>query len=81
MHDENKFNNPHVDSFIKHKVCIVYLNDSDGDTFIFDNFKNIIKRVTPKKGRVLIMNGNLIHTSSHPIKSKFRIVLNINFQH
>tara|TARA_Y100001938_G_scaffold136285_1_gene198968 strand:- start:1346 stop:1873 length:528 start_codon:yes stop_codon:yes gene_type:complete len=80
MHDEDKFNNPHVDSFIKHKVCIVYLNDSDGDTFIFDNFKNIIKRVTPKKGRVLIMNGNLIHTSSHPIKSKFRIILNINFE-
>ena len=80
MHDKDEFNNPHIDLDEKHKICIVYLNDSDGDTFIFDDDKKIIKRVTPKKGRVLIMDGNFIHTSSHPVESKYRVILNINFQ-
>ena len=80
MHGKDEFNNPHIDSYEKHKICIVYLNDADGDTFIFNNDKKIIKRVSPKKGRVLIMDGNLIHTSSHPVESKYRVILNINFQ-
>jgi hypothetical protein len=80
MHDKDEFNNPHIDMYQKHKICIVYLNDSDGDTFIFNDDKKIIQRVSPKKGRVLIMDGSFIHTSSHPIKSKYRIIFNINFQ-
>lgn len=27
---------PHIDSFIQHYVAIYYINDCDGDTFIFD---------------------------------------------
>jgi len=78
----NSFNNPHKDIVRKdrqHKIGIIYLNDADGDTVIFNQDKEIIKRVTPKAGRVLIMSGDLIHTSSHPNKTKHRIVLNINF--
>jgi hypothetical protein len=66
----NSFNNPHKD---------IVRNDADGDTFIFNQEKEIIKRVTPKAGRVLIMSGDLIHTSSHPNKTKYRMILNINF--
>mgnify|MGYP003631824103 CR=1 FL=1 len=57
---------------------MVYLNDSDGDTFLFKD-KKIIKRVKPKSGKALIMDGNLVHASSHPVKNKFRMVLNINY--
>ena len=78
----NSFNNPHKDIVRKdrqHKIGIIYLNDADGDTVIFNQEKEIIKRVTPKAGRVLIMSGDLIHTSSHPNKTKYRMILNINF--
>jgi len=82
-HNKDKYNTPHVDleyrKDIKYKSCIIYLNDSDGDTFIFNNKKEIIKRITPKKGDVLILEGNQIHASSHPIKTDYRLVLNINY--
>tara|TARA_R110001599_G_scaffold8819_2_gene43823 strand:- start:3120 stop:3674 length:555 start_codon:yes stop_codon:yes gene_type:complete len=82
-HDKDRHNNPHLDVVRednrKHKICIVYLNDSDGDTFVFNNNKEIIKRITPEAGKVLIMDGNLIHTSAHPIEAKYRLVFNINF--
>lgn len=81
-HKENQHNTPHVDLIdrkdIKYKACILYLNDSDGDTFLF-NDKKIIKKVKPKSGKALIMDGNLVHASSHPVKNKFRIVLNIDY--
>ncbi len=81
-HDEDQYNSPHIDlpdrSGKEYKICIVYLNNSDGDTFLFKD-KKIIKRVKPKTGNALIMNGDIPHSSSHPIKNKYRIVLNINY--
>ena len=81
-HNEDQYNSPHIDlpdrSEKDYKICMVYLNDSDGDTFLFKD-KKIIKRVNPKSGKALIMDGNLVHASSHPVKNKFRMVLNINY--
>jgi len=89
---------PHIDSYYPHWVAIYYVNDSDGDTFIF-NEKNINydsgdfdiqkikesnfsikRRITPKKGKVVIFEGSHYHTSSWPNNSKFRTVININLQ-
>lgn len=87
---------PHIDSWYPHWVAIYYVNDSDGDTYIFneinDNYdsgiedvkrieKNkftIKKRITPKKGKVLLFEGKYYHTSSWPKKNKYRTVININ---
>jgi hypothetical protein len=81
--------NIHIDVKYPHLVCLYYINDSDGDTFLFDKTLNdtptllkttkleVIKRVTPKKGRVLLFNGNRYHSSSGPTKS-VRCVLNFN---
>ena len=60
-----------------HKVFLFYINDSDGDTFFFNN-KEIFKRITPKKNRLVIFDGNIKHAGTHPIKSEKRIVLNID---
>ena len=50
----------------------------DGDTLIFDNDK-IIERVTPKRGRCLIFNGSLKHTSTSPSLGP-RIIINNNIR-
>ena len=58
---------------------MLYLNDSDGDTIIFDENFKIKKRITPKKNRVVIFDGITYHTGCHPCKNDKRIVLNVNF--
>jgi len=71
-------NNPHVDMPEPHSVVLYYLNECDGDTFFFDNDKNIIERVTPKKGRTVLFDGKILHSSSMPSK-KARVTLNLNY--
>ena len=55
---------------------LYYVNDSDGDTKFFDNDYNQIQSVTPKKGRSVFFNSNLLHAGSNPIKNDVRIVVN-----
>lgn len=73
------FNTPHRDLDIKHKVALYYVNDSDGDTILFDNHNNVMKRVTPKKGRILFFDGDILHTSSHPVNTMYRMCVNIDY--
>lgn len=88
-----EFDNIHIDLSIEHLVVLYYVNDTDGDTFIFDkisDYKNvtsetvenqnelkIIKRITPKKGRALVFDGNRYHSSSGPTKD-VRCVINFD---
>lgn len=85
---------PHTDSQYPHYNAIYYVNDSDGDTFIFnqtnkdfadplekciDNDFTIKHRCTPKKGKVVIFPGEYYHSSSFCRTNEYRIVLNMNF--
>ena len=88
---ERKNDKLHVDLPYQHMVLLYYINDSDGDTVFSDlNSKdvtrqsldsdtkyNIIKRVTPKKGRGVFFNGRIFHASSKPSKN-VRCVANFN---
>jgi hypothetical protein len=78
--NEKNFNIPHKDLDTEHYVFLYYVNDSDGDTIIFDDNNKIIDKIKPKKGRILLFDGNLLHSSSHPILSKKRIVINIDLK-
>ena len=85
----HEYDNPHVDVKFEHLVVLYYVNDSDGDTFIFDKTLNdtptikpntkfeVIKRITPKKGRAIIFDGNRYHSSSCPTIG-VRCILNFN---
>lgn len=77
---------PHVD-FTKIKEplmsAIYYVNDSTGDTLIFDQRfgerapLTVKTRVTPKKGRLVVFDGGLLHAGNTPRTNAPRI--NINF--
>jgi len=69
----------HVDLDIDHLVCLYYVNNSDGDTVLFEEDKKTeIKRVTPKKGRVVFFDGSIPHCSSRPSLNT-RAVINMDF--
>ena len=78
---KDNFSEPHIDILeTPHIGMICYMNDSDGDTFFFDKDLNIIKRVQPKRGRVVIFRGETLHSAGHPIKSEQRVVMNFDFK-
>ena len=88
-----EYDNPHIDVRYDHLVVLYYVNDTDGDTFIFDKTMkdyyelpenaelNIVKRVSPKMGRVVVFNGHQYHSSSTPTKDVRCIInFNVNFK-
>lgn len=86
---EEKYNAPHVDLIDTGNFwsLIYYVNDSDGDTYLFDKSYpeshiglSVIERITPKAGNALLLPSNLYHASSNPIHSQRRIVLNHVFE-
>jgi hypothetical protein len=84
-------NHAHVDFNDPHLVCLYYVNDSDGETVLYDQTTNDIAnlpgmdtsllsvktKVSPAKGRVVLFNGNRYHSSSTPSKNK-RCVINFD---
>jgi hypothetical protein len=80
-------NIPHVDIEMPHTTMIYYINDSDGDTIIFEEkFKDTVDcakkteafRVSPKRGRIVVFDGTRYHTGSVP-KVNNRMLINFNF--
>jgi hypothetical protein len=79
---------PHVDlpNEKDYTTGIYYVTDADGDTYIF-NEKNghkgpltIKKRISPKKGRIVLFEGDTLHAACPPISNRPRIVVNINIR-
>lgn len=76
---DEQYNSIHCDNDGPHWSLIYYVNDTDGDT-IFFNSNEIIDRVSPKKGRILLFDGGILHASQPPKKTINRCILNINIQ-
>lgn len=98
VHGEQGVHKPHLDYYLPHWTFLYYVNDSDGDTFIFDQVSEpvdlnvwprkepvypskftVADRVTPKAGRLVIMDGLLYHSSSAPAEHGDRMTLTFNF--
>jgi len=73
-------NMPHVDWDFEHYTMLYYVNDSDGPTIIYDESANMVDKIEPVKGRVLIFSGDTIHASSSPKEHNCRIAINYNFK-
>ena len=77
---------PHIDIEQPHTVFLYYVNDADGDTVIYDyvsknvkdvpNYEDIkmIKKITPKQGRVVVFDGMTWHSSTQPTQGPRCIV-------
>jgi hypothetical protein len=76
--NKNIYNSPHIDVNENHLVLIYYVNDSDGDTILFDKKLKIFKKISPKKGRFLLFDGSILHTGQHPIKNDIRVLINFD---
>jgi hypothetical protein len=75
----DRYHTPHIDNaFEEQLTAIYYVNDSDGDTYFFDENGKVAQRLTPKKGRLVWWKGRIFHAKSSPIKTPQRLVLNIN---
>lgn len=81
---------PHVDSIKPHVATIFYLNDSDGNTVIFnekfdestkitESELTVQKEIEPKSNRLVIFDGHYIHTGHVPAHHNNRVILNSNF--
>jgi hypothetical protein len=85
------YNAPHID-YIGDNILsfIYYVNDSDGDTIIFDehldgNPHNLtelteVDRQTPKAGTGIVFNSQRLHTSSTSRFTDRRVVVNYVFE-
>lgn len=68
--DKNsKIGYPHINQKTPHLVFLYYVNDSDGNTILYDDRKNIKKEISPKRGRILLFDGKTYHSSSSPTKN------------
>jgi hypothetical protein len=78
---------PHVDfTQIKEPLltAIYYVNDSTGETLIFDQKYGsqgpltVQARVAPRKGRLVVFDGALLHAGNTPRTNAPRVNININ---
>ena len=83
------FNEPHADPVPPDVgwIFLYYVNDSDGDTFIFNETSSTIKdsisirkRITPKANSGIFFRGGISHTASNPVITRRRININFNIK-
>jgi hypothetical protein len=87
---EDFYNAPHtdwgsVDPETKSETLLYYVNDSDGDTFIFNekppsNGLTIKHRISPKKGRAILFESDHLHAGQPPRFADERCVINFVFR-
>jgi len=84
---DGNYNLPHIDYHFPHKTLILYMNDTDGDTYVFNEVYEGIdlkqftvkERINPKENRAVILDGYQYHTASNPLHHDTRVVINVNY--
>jgi hypothetical protein len=85
--DRPYLNGAHVDFVWPHKTALLYLDDADGDTVIYEErwqdppptaFTEA-GRFAPAPNRLVLFDGLRFHTGATPTRAARRIVLNVNY--
>ena len=90
LHKQKYIHPPHIDRDSIDNECvsaIFYINDTDGETIIYDNKYDrvpssfptnmkIKKTIEPKPGRLLLFDTRYVHTGCSPSEHQTRILLN-----
>ena len=79
---QNKVCNIHTNQKTPHLVLLYYVNDADGETLLFDKTIddidddamylderyefNVVNKIMPKQGRILLFDGRTYHSASSP---------------
>jgi hypothetical protein len=83
IREKSKVCNIHVNQKTPHLVLLYYVNNSDGETLLFDKTINdidiidvmylnerrefnVVNRIIPKQGRILLFDGRTYHSASSP---------------
>jgi hypothetical protein len=77
---------PHIDSRNPHYIFLYYVNDSDGETIIYNEkfdgkeieSLSVMKRIKPKRGAALFVDGRHFHSIAIPSHGSLRKVMNAN---
>jgi hypothetical protein len=87
---KDNYNIPHADDGNPNLLSLIYyINDSDGDTFFFDeefsethsvNKLTLVGRITPRMGRAVVFPARKFHAGSNPINNPSRFVINFVFE-
>lgn len=76
----NNYQPVHQDIHISnYQSLLYYVNDSDGETYFFEDDK-VIKKVKPKKNTAVLFDSNMKHCGSNPMKTDSRIIINFIFK-
>jgi hypothetical protein len=67
----------HKDHEFPHKQLIIYLNNSDGNTYLYDENKKLVKKIIYKQYKIICFD-NCFHAAGFP-KSKRRLICVITF--
>ena len=70
---ERKKHADHVDYTFKHKGCIFYINDNNGETY-FES-----KKILPVENRAVFFDPSKKHNSSSCNDSDIRVTINFNY--
>ena len=81
----------HTDFPFPNSASVFYINETDGDTIFYNvepkdvpkdkDYKDLKEydRVSPSPNRLVLFDGDFLHTGCSPIKHKNRILINSNY--
>lgn len=75
--NKKKIGTIHKDHEFPHKQLIIYLNDSDGNTYLYNDNKKLIKKIIYEQYKIVCFD-NCFHSAGFP-KSKRRLICIITF--